>query len=385
MAPYWYWRALKNAWPMDESATNRFDLPEQGALSGLAIHISTLTELPLYNYVDAFPVERTSMRIVGNGNFDIINAAGKQLHAMNFIDSGIMPQENLTGVDGEYMDQYLYLNFGRYLGDPKYGLWLDKFAAGVQFEETNTFSTTYYVDGYTKYTIYGLFRKNPEASLFSGGFLRKRQILNKNAASETQYGVRLPTENKLRQIHLFSVPACTSGAMTTTWWNEMLRIWLSIKSREEYIMENELSYDHMRFIYDYLQRKADTFVRAQAYSSGPYMDTMIDEKHTAALTGMYPATAHYVCSDTATDTTRYQRYYAFDSSGTSYNTPLVGIRSSGLMLHGNLPLLTQKPDTDETEWLDAKLNKDVYVEVTENVSTGTWQIVLDELEKMYPS
>jgi len=58
---------------------------------------------------------------------------------------------------------------------------------------------------------------------------------------------------------------------------------------------------------------------------------------------------------------------------------------NGICLHGDIPLLMIDPHADESQYLDTKAEADVYVEVTEGASTGNWYLVLDELQKTYPT
>jgi len=383
--PYWYLRQLKNNWAIDENTTNRFDLPEQGALSGLLINLTTTNEADLSSYDDPYFVERISkLRIVGNGNYPIVDLMGKMVHAMNFWDRGSMSLDGLSTVDTENQSQYIYIPFGRYLGDPDYGLWLEKFGTGVQWEETNNISTTYFGDGDSKVSIYALMRKNPEAELFSQGFLRKRQIIKKDAASETKYAVKCQTDNKLRQIHLFSEPTVASGVLSTTCFTLTQYLFLSIKSKAEYLLDNVLTSDWARFIHDYAERRARTSVRFRGGAAGSYYDTCIAEKVTGSLQHM-SANAYFDTTTTSTDQTQYQQIYQFLHDGTAATSMWCRMTSEGILLHGDIPLLTLKPDAPESEWLDAKENKDVYVEVTEGSSSGNWYIVLDELQKDYPT
>jgi len=382
---YWYWRALKNNWAIDENTTNRFDLPERGALSGLAVRLLTTNEADLSSYDDPHFIQRiTKLRIVGNGNYPIIDLMGKMVHALNFWDRGEMTHDTLSFVDTEQQSQYIYIPFGRYLGDPDYGLFLEKFGAGVQWEETNNISTTHFADGYSKMNIYGLFRKNPEPGLFGKGFLQKRQIIKKDANSETQYAVKLPTLNKLRQVHLFSEPTYASGVLSTTCFILTQNLFLSIKSKEEYILDNVSSSDWARFIYDCCRRRARTTIRFRNAAAGDYYDTMIDERLQGWIQ-LLQAAAIMPATVTATDQTRFMRMYEYLHDGTATANHWWRAGSEGILLHGMIPLLTLTPDTPEEQWLDADLNKDVYVEITEGSSSGNWYLVLDELQKTYPA
>jgi len=382
--PYWYWRNLKNAWAVDENTTNRFDLPERGAVSGLRIQVQQRNTSDLDNaYDNPYPVQRISLRILGNGNYEILNVRGRQLEAMNFWETGHMSKLLLWELRNLDLTEELFVPFGRFMGDPKYGLILEKFGAGVQFEETNTWDTTYVTDTYQKYTIDALMRKDPEPGLFSGGFLRKRQVTNKAAKSETQYGVKLPTENKLKQIYMFTEPSLTSNLPTTVPFTELQTLWLSIKSKEEYLIDSMAASRLAYLIHQLYGRVAQTEGLTGDTASTHYCDTKIYERQ-GTNSMVYNTTAGFLVEDAATNLERILKLYSKDTSGNAAGRQSYWA-ARGICPHGLIPLLLQDPMSDETEWLDALASKDVYVEFTEGVSTGNIYIVLDELQKSYPT
>ena len=385
MAPYWYWRQLKSGWTLDESSTNRFDLPERGALSGLMVNLYGTHARKNVNYAEIWPVQQTTPRIVANGNFEIMNLRGRQLHAMNWWDYGALPAEGLFEPTGWINQQTLIFPFGRYLGDPDFGIWLEKFAAGVQMEETNTISTSDYTDATSKWDVFGLFRKNPEANLFSKGFFRKRRISNKTCASESQYPFKLPTEAKLKQIYVFTEPTNTSNDPSTTPYTNINKLWLSIKSKDEFLIDGLSASYFARMIHALYGRKAHTLITAVGGTSpGHFVDTMIYERESSQMTPVYSAEG-YATEYDDNNLERTCNVTTFNNAGTGTER-VVYLDSIGISLHGVIPLLLIDPDkNDEQDYLDAKANADVYVEATEGASTGTWQIVLDELEKAYPS
>lgn len=381
---YWYWRPLKSAWVMDEDTTNSFMLPNKGHLSGLFMKLRAVNAAGNYAYDNLWPAQRTSFRVVGNGNREIIDVRGRQLDAINYWDTGVMPRNVLWDDVSGTMEQYLTVPFGRKLADERYGLILNNFDTGVEFEETNTYDTTYVTDGSQRLDIWGLFRKNPEGNLFNGGYLTKKQIINKDTASEAQYPVKLPTENKLRQIHMFTEPDLSNTPATGPFTN-LSRIWLGIKSKEEYILDNAEATIWARIIHQHYGRKPKTEGITKVHASNAnYFDTMLYERDTSQLTAMGTTTGILAHENSATFWERICRVYA-NTDASAGVSAYVYVTSSGICLHGNIPLLMQDPQkTDETQWIDSKANGDMYVEFTEGASTGNIYIVLDELQKEYP-
>jgi len=380
---YWYWRPLKLAWAVDENTTNRLDLPEKGHLSALFMRVYGTAARSLDTRDNTQPVQYRSVRIVGNGNYEIINCRARQLHAINFWDSGQPDPMPIITLSGFTPGQNLIFPFGRYPGDPKYGLILEKFAAGVQFEDNNTISTSDYTDGTSKFDIYGLMRKSPEPGLFSGGFLKKRQVYNRDTASAAQYPVKLPTEAKLRQIHLFSEPDLSSGVEATDLFTNASRIWLGIKSREEYIWDNQVSGELARFMHNLYGRVAQTHNWGGDRQNDVWEDTFIYYRHVSAIS-LYHHDGGFAWEDDSTLLSRCCEVKAL-AQNLQALARTFEMTSKGICLHGDIPLLMIDPkESDEPDWLDAKADADVYVEVTES-NVGNWYIVLDELEKAYPT
>jgi len=383
---YWYWRPLKSSWVLDEGTTNRFSLPERGHLSGLYFRLKARNLTANYAKDNLYPLQNVTTRIVANGNVELVDLRGRQLKAMNYWDTGEMPKDNLIDTGASDMEEYGFIPFGRYLGDPEYGLILERFAAGVEFEDTNTFDTTYWTDTYQMYDIWGLFRKDPEAALFAKGFLKKRQILNKDTASETQYGVKLPTQNKLKQIHMFSEPDLSSNVPETGVFTNLDYIWLGVKSREEYILNNARARILARIMHHKYKRRPRTTVISDVNASEDnFLDTMIYERESSQLTCL-PTTdvARIAYEYRWTFWERVCKLYQKDDTGTRQGG-YVYADSVGICLNGDIPLLDIDPMAPEEDYLDAKEMADVYVEFTEGASTGNIYVVLDELQKTYPT
>lgn len=383
---YWYWRPLKTAWELDEATTNRLDMPGQGALSGLAIQTHVINVAAgLVDVDNPWPIQHhTKVRVVGNGNVEIVNTRAKYLQAMYCWDQDIDPDGYYVQSGGLYQRNFWYIPFGRYFGDMKYGLSLEKFVSGVQFEETNDISTSDYQDTYSQLEVYGLFYKNPGANMFPGGFLRKREIVDKDTAAATQYAVKLPTINRIKQIHIFSEPDLSSHLDATAATTNVQYVWLSVKSRDEYLINNMRSIDLVNNIATVMNRKFRTGVQVHAGATAglAYADTMLYRRFPSTITPVAAAVADLAPVIDFGDRRIIKTWV--QAAGSGVGGSVSNVLSQGHMLHGDIPLLIQDPMADETEWLDSNTLKDVYVEVTEGASSGDWRIVLDELEKGVP-
>lgn len=369
---------------LTQNKSNTFDFPNTGYVSGLLVHENSTNLIDLYNYDTKLNIQRSKIRVIGNGNAEIINAEARHLAAMQFYETGNMPHLGLTDAIGGVHSFDELIQFGRYLGDPEYGLILDKFSAGVEFEETNTFSPTYYTSGSDGLTVWALMRKNPESGLFGKGYFKKRQIMNKDAASETQYPVKLPTNNKLKQIHVFSDSDFSSHLRQTSAFGCTSVIWLGVKGREEYLLDNITTTQLSRLMADHFGLIAMTKGRAfNTASSEDYFETCIYDMRESVLTNQH-ASVYIVKEDGNSWLDSVCGVLSYNTSGSAVGVDAM-IQSRGLALFGEVPLLMTDPIFDgEDQYLDAQAEADVYVEFTEGNSTGNTYIVLDELEKVYP-
>lgn len=380
---YWYLRTIKDAWVLNESTTNRLDLPTKGHLSGLLIKLYVLSEQTLQSYDNTWPSQRSTLQVVGNGNFPIINVKANHLQAINFWNKGEMPEDVLQTGDAHWTEQYIYIPFGRHIGDELLGLVLENFGAGVQLVETNTFDTDYYTDENCKMDVYGLFRKSPEPDLFSGGFLRKRQVFLADTASRTENDVKMPTENLIRQIYTFSEPDLSSHVPATTVFTNFQKVFLSILSKDEFILNNVAVSAWARFIHDYIGRRAVTSLYGNNTSGGTYFDTMIYERLNSILTCVHTTNLNVV-EYALTIMERIARVYGYDAdAGTASNVNFMGT-FHGICYNGLIPLLMTNPLAAPEDWLNADEKGDVTVGMTEGASTGNIYGVLDELETVYP-
>lgn len=382
--PYWYWRKLKNDWAVDEDTTNRFDLPTKGHVSGLWVKLRQTNEQGNYATDNGWPFQQTDIRIVGNGNVEIIDLDGEFLEAIDWWNTGVMPKNNLWDDVSNIQEAHLFIPFGRYMGDTEMGLILDRFSAGVQFEETNEIDTDEFSDGYSQYDIWALMRKDPEGGLFRNGYLRKRNIKTKDADSDSEFEVTLPTTNKLRQIYLFDVPSLSSNVPATVPFTLIQKLWLGLKSGDEYMIDNLDSTIFARIIHQYYKRMAHTGgITKVASAEDNFFDTMIYERAQSQLTPM-DSTGVMAFEAATTFYERVCQLYAEDDGG-SRVSKYVYVDSWGILYHGLIPLLYQDPMSEPTDWLDTYEQADVTVKVTEGSGSGNWYLVLDELQEAYPS
>lgn len=368
---------------LDESTKNKFDFPSKGMISGLLIHRNSTNAQTLSSYNLPWGFQRAKDRIIGNGNVEIASLEERHLLGIDLWETGKTPNLGLTQGSGHIQSSDLLLQFGRFMGDTKYGLDLGKFGAGVEFEEENTFSTTYYTDASSYLTVWALMRKDAEAGLFSGGYLRKRQITNKDAASATQYKVKMPTENKIRQIHMFSEEDFSSYLRATSGLTTLQTVWLGVKSKEEQILDNMGCTQLSRFLASYYGLQPITKGYWSDPGSSTHFETCIHDLRESVLTTNH-ANNNVAKEGGSSWLDSVADVIAFDMAGTATGSTGI-IVSKGQALSGWLGLLMTDPvKDDETTWLDAKAMADVDVEFTEGNSAGNIYIVLEELEKTYP-
>lgn len=384
---YWYWRGLKKAWVLNFSTTNKLPLPERGHLSGIAIHSVCKNAVKLDKYSDAYPIQRhTKFRVIGNGNFEIVNASGKHLKSIECWNDNVDPKGMYDQGMSKNQRNFITIPFGRYMGDEDYGLILENFAAGAELEETNNYVTTHFTEDESKLDVYGLFRKRPEPTCMAKGFLRKRVIIEKDTQAEVEYAVRMPTLNKIRQIHLFSEADRDAHGLDKAppiYCADY--VFLTTKSKEELILNNVRNRELCYWQHNHFGRLFHTHVSSMGGTDGlSYVDSMIYRGHMTGGIPHMPAVGDHSVTTSGGDRRIKLVWWRTGATG-ALN---VGGETDfeGIALHGHTPLLVIDPYAEEDDYLDADELKDVYVAITEgSAKYGTWWIVLDELQKFYPT
>ncbi|MBA7696061.1 hypothetical protein ES703_104703 [subsurface metagenome] len=175
--------------------------------------------------------------------------------------------------------------------------------------------------------------------------------------------------------------------MTVSFRSILTKLWLGIKSKQEYIIDNA----DWRMFYQMMHQKYGRMPRTQMttdlhISEDNFHDTMIYDR---SLSNYIPLSLWTTYNRLVTEykwdreerTVRLQIHQLDGNRGGGY----VYTDNVGVAYNGNCPLLMIDPMAEEDQYLDAEAEADVTVEYTESASTENIYIVLDELQKTYPT
>jgi hypothetical protein len=229
---------LRESVTMTRGQTYRIDLPEIGLLSGLQLKFSAsaTTGLGLAGGAWRLLDFLTTIEVIGDGATVIKSFQAKTAEFVDFLRCGIVPVHKWRNYATNTQNEYIHLLFGRYLGDPLYGLDLSKWK-NVELRITNTSSATYHGTDITL-SILGTYFVNPGHSF--GGFLRTETWREwTTVTDETKYHV-LPVEYPISGIYLHALPAVTSGMSDTGFANLMDDIDFSVNGGQQRLYKGGL-------------------------------------------------------------------------------------------------------------------------------------------------
>jgi len=223
---------------MTVGQTFRIDLPEIGLLSCLSLKIQAtpITGLGLTGGAWRLLDYLTTIEVIGDGATVIKSYQAKTAEFLSFLRSGVVPTHKWRNYATNTQMEYVHLYFGRYPGDPLYGLDLSRWK-NIELRITNTCTAALYTGNLTV-SILGTYFVNPGASF--GGYLRSETWREwTTVADETKYFV-LPVEYPISGIYLHALPAVTGGLSNTGFANLMDDIDFSVNGGQQRIYKGGL-------------------------------------------------------------------------------------------------------------------------------------------------
>lgn len=155
------------------------DLPSGGGLSGLDIIVRN-TNGATSNLLASLLDTIEHIRIVADGNDYLYNLTGYENFLMHWQKFGRPPTLNYSEYLSEVQELHIPLRFGRYLGDPLFGLDLSK-EANTQLQldynmaAVNSVGATGFLDGSTEISIIAYMTPRTKVPGFKG-FLSPREL-----------------------------------------------------------------------------------------------------------------------------------------------------------------------------------------------------------------
>lgn len=184
--------------------TYKLDLPEHGLLTSLLIRISG-NEISGYGQSmhDWRIIDRiTKVAVLVNGATICKSLTGYQVQALSYYDQGVITPGDWRNYAANTQNEYLLVNFGRYMGDPELGLDLSRFA-NVELQITNNATAAEFTS--LSVTVLGIYLRGTQAGQFKG-YMRTEEWRSWTTVSdETKYN-DLPVEHIIRRILLQAIP-----------------------------------------------------------------------------------------------------------------------------------------------------------------------------------
>lgn len=156
---YWLHQLWKEDTGIDESVTSRYELPSKGILSSIKLRIEDKRHATPRTAVDVRSVlddNITKLEVIANGSKVIKSITCNEALFSNLLDFKQPPWQQYSELASDYNIINPYLNFGRYLRDPLFGLDCSKYDL-LELKITNTVpitAKTGFTDGSLNYEVW---------------------------------------------------------------------------------------------------------------------------------------------------------------------------------------------------------------------------------------
>jgi hypothetical protein len=197
------------------------------------------------------------LEVIANGATIVKSLDVKHLHFLSWLHQGIVPPHFWRNYATNTQFEYFLVNFGRFSGDPDYGLDLGRYDS-CELRITNSGSATYFSTDMSVAVLQTFIRDAP--GTFKGYVRSEEWRKWTTVQNETQY-LLLPTEYPISLIALQSVPHATNGMFDTNSQNLMYAIDLSKQGGTLEIFQGGM--DEL-FVLNYLERGAEIITGGQA-------------------------------------------------------------------------------------------------------------------------
>jgi len=250
---------LRTVATMTLGQTYRIDLPKSGMLSSLLIRVNAncTSGASLGGGAWRLLDFLGKLEIIGNGAQIIKSLDVKHLHFLSWLHQGIVPPHFWRNYADNTQYEYFLVNFGRYAGDPDFGLDLGRYDS-VELRLANSGSATYYSTDMSISILQTFVRDAP--GTFKG-YLRSEEWRKwTTVQNETQY-LLLPTEYPISLLAVQSVPHATNGMFDTNPQNLMYNLDLSKQGGTLGIYQGGMD---ALFVQNYMERGAEIITGGQA-------------------------------------------------------------------------------------------------------------------------
>lgn len=256
---------LREGVTMVRNQTYRLDLPKSGLLSSLLFKLSASCASGATLSVANWRLEDylTKVEIIGNGATIIKSLDVAHLQFMAWLNQGIVPPHYWRNYATNTQFAYFMVMFGRFIGDPNYGLDLSRFDS-VELRVTNTATSTYYGTDITASILQTYMRELPGSF---AGYVRSEEFRKWTTVQNATEYLLLPTEYPISRVVLRAVPSNTNGVFDTNPQNLMSDIDFSFNGRTKQVYKG--GFDDL-LVQNYMERGAEVLVGGQLDGTADY-------------------------------------------------------------------------------------------------------------------
>jgi len=204
MAGYWLKKLFESATGLNDSDTQRIELPNTGQLSAIQLRMFATRDSNAKDAATAAKLledQIDKIEVIAEGSEVIISVNPFELLALNYYDLGMPPRRIFSDVASTVNYTDFWILFGRDIGDTQYGLDLEKFRT-VNLEVTHSLDTTAklgFATGTLGYEVY-LYRWYGDRLPFRGYFKKSQKLSYTAAGSGTVKDLDLPIGKPYRRI-----------------------------------------------------------------------------------------------------------------------------------------------------------------------------------------
>jgi hypothetical protein len=365
---------LRESVDMPLNATYRIDLPKTGMLSSMLVKVSAncTSGATLAGGAWRLLDFLGKLEIIVNGATVVKSCDVTDLHFLSWLHQGIVPPHFWRNYATNTQFEYFLVNFGRYLGDPEYGLDLSRYNS-AELRLTNSATATNYSTDITL-SMLNVYMRDMNGSF--KGYLRSEEWRKwTTVQAATEYNI-LPTEYPISLIALSAVPHATLGMFDTNGQNLMDTILLSKGGGVKQMYQG--GYDDL-MVTNYLDRGAEVITSGIAdLTADRGIQTSIQRMFGfAGISGSKDGAVSAVIPTMIADATDG----AISFEAREADSPVeFTVRGMGFM---NYAWLVNDPDLDPAGLLDPKVDGECRLDITTRdaatAAAGTNKILLERL------
>lgn len=263
-------KIVANAGTFDE------ELPETGVLTAIRLQMYMVNAANIQANNRARIIDRiTSLEVNNGSDKSAYSVRGQQAKVINFLDYGFVPFEKAILQQTYYQRTDVVIPFGRYIGDPMFGLDLSEYDE-MWLEHVNDLTTDQCANNALKTNVNLIYMEDLPSKPTE--YLKNYEWRDKKPAADAQeLRFKLPTRNLLKRVTVQLDPDLnTNGSAVSDPKSDSMEIGFTFKDGEETIFDHRPK-DIARFnayLYGLVETQGRYFQSTSQYYDNAIMDVM---------------------------------------------------------------------------------------------------------------